>query len=142
MTRAPLLIACAAAIVLVLGLVHLAYTFHGPKLTPRAAGLQAAMEADSPHISRRTTMWGAWISFNASHSLGAILFGLLYGYLACALPQVLLGSPFLCAVGLGLLLAYVALGWCYWFSVPLTGVSIAALLFAGGLALQAWTPGV
>ena len=27
-------------------------------------------------------MWRAWVGFNATHSLGLILFGALYGYLA------------------------------------------------------------
>lgn len=141
MTRASLLVACSGTIVLALGLVHLLYTFHGPKLTPRDAGLKAAMQADSPQISRQTTMWRAWISFNASHSIGAILFGLLYGYLACARPEVLWGSAFLCGLGLAVLLSYVGLGWLYWFRVPFTGVVVSALLFTAGLIGRFGGPG-
>jgi hypothetical protein len=53
------------------------------------------MSATAPVISRETTMWKAWIGFNASHSLGAILFGLVYGYLALAHPAFLFPIPFL-----------------------------------------------
>lgn len=76
------LIALSAAILLVLGLLHLLYTFHGVKLHPRDADLQARMRAVSPVITRETTRWKTWIGFNASHSFGAILFGTVYGYLA------------------------------------------------------------
>ena len=137
MTKSSLLVASAAAIVLALGLIHLLYTFHGQKLTPRKLAVREAMQADSPWITRRTTMWRAWVGFNASHSIGAVLFGLLYGYLACALPEVLFASRFLCALGMGVLLSYAALGWCYWFSVPFTGVVVSALLFAAGIVSAA-----
>jgi hypothetical protein len=38
-TLAPLLIAGSAAILMLIGLLHLLYTFHGPKLLPRDHGL-------------------------------------------------------------------------------------------------------
>jgi len=43
-------------------------------------------------------MWKAWIGFNASHSLGAVLFGQVYGYLVLAHAPMLLSSPFRLAV--------------------------------------------
>lgn len=131
-------VSLAAGIVLALGGVHLLYTFRGTKLLPRDPALQAAMQADSPRISRQTTMWRAWIGFNASHSMGAILFGLVYLHLALWQPRVLLRSTFLCGLGEIYLLGYVVLGWRYWFSVPFRGVVLAALLFMAGLAMQAW----
>ena len=69
---APYLMAASAAILLALGLLHLLYTFRGPKLWPRDASLQQRMSEVSPVITRETTMWKAWIGFNASHSFGAI----------------------------------------------------------------------
>jgi hypothetical protein len=66
---APLLVAASAAILLLLGLVHLLFTFHGPKLLPRDAALQKRMQEVSPVITRQTTMWKAWVGFNASHSV-------------------------------------------------------------------------
>ena len=82
------------------------------------------------HVSRR-----AWIGFNASHSYGAMLFGLVYGHLAVAHPALLLGSPFLLSLGLALLLAYVQLARRYWFSVPFRGLLLSAALYAGALVL-------
>jgi hypothetical protein len=88
------LLALSAAIILTLGIIHLAYTFWGPKLTPRDPALQTTMSEIAPVITRETTMWKAWIGFNASHSLGAILFGLVYGYLALLHPGFLFQSRF------------------------------------------------
>ena len=79
---APYLMTGSAAIPLVLGLLHLLYTFHGSKLLPRDAELQERMSVVSPVITRETTMWKGYVGFNASHSFGLILFGLVYGYLA------------------------------------------------------------
>jgi hypothetical protein len=74
---APFLIAASAAIILLLGLLHLLYTFRGSKLHPRDPELAERMREISPVISRETTMWKAWIGFNASHAYGATLFGLV-----------------------------------------------------------------
>ena len=126
------LLVASAAIILALGLVHLLYTFTGTKLTPRDPALQAQMRQVSPVLTRRTTMWKAWIGFNASHSLGAILFGLVYGHLALAHPAFLFQSRFLLAVGLAFLCSYAALGRAYWFSVPNTGIALSLAAYVAG----------
>jgi hypothetical protein len=131
-TAASLLVTASAATILALGVVHLVYTFFGPKLTPRDAALRARMSEVSPVLTRRTTMWRAWLGFNASHSLGAILFGLVYGHLALVEPRLLFDSPFLLGLGASMLLAYAAVGRAYWFSVPNTGIAIALIAFLAG----------
>jgi hypothetical protein len=131
---ASLLVSVGALIVLLLGSIHLLYTFRGPKLTPRDPALQASMREVHPVLTHQTTMWKAWIGFNASHSMGAMLFGLVYGYLALIQPQILFGSPFLLAVGLAMLGGFVVLGKLYWFSIPFMGVSISLLLYVAGVA--------
>jgi hypothetical protein len=128
------LVAVSAGIILLLGLVHLFYTFRGPKLTPRDPALRESMSQVSPVLTRQTTMWKAWVGFNASHSLGAILFGLVYGYLAIAHPGFLFGSPFLLTVGLAMLLAYVVLAKLYWFSIPFMGIGTATALYIAAVA--------
>jgi hypothetical protein len=37
-----------------------------------------AMKATSPVLTKETTLWNAWIGFNASHSLGAMLVAAFY----------------------------------------------------------------
>jgi hypothetical protein len=82
---ARVLVAASATIILLLGFVHLAYTFFSCKLNPRDDGLERDMRQMPLRLTAQTTMWKAWIGFNASHSLGLILFGAIYGYLAlCA----------------------------------------------------------
>ena len=127
------LIALGAAIVFVLGTLHLVYTFHGPKLLPRDRDLRARMERSTLVLTRETSVWKAWIGFNSSHSLGAMLFGAVYGHLALVQPEALAGSPFLLAVGGALLLAYAWLGRRYWFSVPFRGIVLALGLYAAGV---------
>ena len=95
------------------------------------------MSAVSPIISRETTMWKAWVGFNASHAFGVILFGVVYGYLALAHAPFLFASPFLLAVGLVLLGGYAFLGKRYWFSVPLRGVLLSLALYALALVAAA-----
>jgi hypothetical protein len=137
-TLPPALIAASAAIILVLGLAHLLFTFSGPKFMPRDRALQARMRDVSPVISGETTMWKAWVGFNASHSFGAILFGAVYGYLSLAHSAFLFRSAFLLWLGLLLLCGYVFLGKRYWFSIPFQGALLAFTLYALAL-LGIWS---
>lgn len=119
-----------------LGLVHLLYTFSGPKFDPRDAALKLRMQEISPVLTRETTMWRAWIGFNASHSFGAILFGVLYAYLALRHPEFLFAEWFLLFTGLALLAGYVVLGRLYWFSIPYRGILAATALYTLALVVR------
>ncbi|MDP3760707.1 MAG: hypothetical protein Q8R01_09370 [Ramlibacter sp.] len=129
-------IAAGAAILLALGLVHLFYTFNGNKFDPRDAALKQRMQEVPPVITRETTMWRTWIGFNASHSFGAIFFGLVYTYLPLAHADMFFGSPFLIGLGLALLAGYVVLGRVYWFSIPRRGIITATVLYVLGLVVR------
>ncbi len=129
------LMAASAGIVGLLGLAHLLFTFLGPKLRPRDESMVEAMENATPTLTPRTTIWKMWIGFNASHSLGLLLFSAVYGYLALAQSELLFDSLFLQMLGLALLAAYVLLARLYWFVTPLLGAGLALLLYAGGLVL-------
>jgi len=133
---ASALIAASAAVVFGLGCAHLLFTFRGNKFYPRDPKLLARMKEVSPVITRQTTMWQAWVGFNASHSYGAILFGLVYGYLSLAEPGVLFGSWFLLVVGLAVLGGYVFLGWVYWFSTPFRGIVLSTGLYVAALLVR------
>ena len=123
-------------VLLALGVLHLIYTFSGPKLMPRDPALQARMNEVNLVITRQTTVWRAWIGFNASHSMGAILFGLVYGFLAIAHADILFGSCFLLAVGLVMLSGFVVLGKVYWFRVPFTGIVVSLACYVASIV--AW----
>ena len=133
---AKILMVLSASIVLTLGVLHLSSTFWGPSLTPRDPALQIRMSQNSPVMTNETTMWRCWVGFNASHSMGLILFGLLFGYLALAHDQLLFHSPFLLVVGLAMLGGFVVLCKVYFFSWPLTGVSISLACYVASIALS------
>src|SRR5580765_4892706 len=133
---AQVLMLLSAGIILMLGVIHLAYTFRGSKLTPRDPALQFSMSQTSPVITKETTMWRCWVGFNASHSMGAILFGLVFGFLALAHGQLLFQSPFLLVVGLAMLGGFVVLCKVYFFSAPLIGMSISLACYVASIALS------
>jgi hypothetical protein len=133
---ARILMVLSASILFMLGVVHLVYVFWGTKLTPRDPVLQISMSQISPVITKETTMWRCWVGFNASHSMGLILFGLVFGFLALAHGQLLFQSPFLLIVGLAMLGGFVVLCKLYFFNVPLTGISISMACYVASVALS------
>lgn len=136
MTAAALLIAISATITLVLGSLHLLLTFRGERLFPRDASLIAQMQQVAPRISRETTIWRAGIGLHASHSLGAIWFGLIHLYFSLQAAPFFFASPFLMALGFLYLAAMTWLARRYWFSVPFRGIASATLLYVAGIAAR------
>ena len=132
-TIAPWLVVASSVITLLLGLMHLLYTFYGTKLLPRDRELQVRMQEVSPVITRQTTMWKAWVGFNASHGYGLILFGAVYGYLALVHSAFLFQSVFLLSLGLILLFGYAVLAKRYFFRIPLRAILLATFLYAFAL---------
>jgi len=133
---AKIFMVLSASITATLGVIHFVYTFWGTKLTPRDHALEIRMSEISPVITNETTMWRCWLGFNASHSMGLILFGLVFGFLALAHARLLFQSAFLIVVGLAMLGGFVVLGKLYFFSVPLTGISIALGCYLASIALS------
>jgi hypothetical protein len=81
-------------------------------------------------------MWNAWVGFNASHSLGAILFGLVFIILAFENYAYLKSSAALNTLLVAVPLIFTALAFRYWFSVPRNGIVAGTLLIAVSLALR------
>jgi hypothetical protein len=136
---AKALMVLSASILFILGTVHLVYTFWGTSLAPRDPALQVTMSRISPVLTKETTMWRCWMGFNASHSMGLILFGLIYGYLAMAHDQLLFRSPFLLLVGLVMIGCLIVVCGLYFFRAPLICVSISFLFYVVSIALsRAW----
>jgi hypothetical protein len=129
---AQTLVAASAGIFLFLGTMHLIYTFASRKFSPRDAELESKLKLVSPVISRQTTMWRAWIGFNASHSIGAMLFGLLYGYFALTHFDFLVGSLFMSTLGLLFIVSFLVLAKLYWFRIPLIGIGTSLVLYLLG----------
>ena len=130
-----ILISASAAIGLFAGTLHLHGTFFGPDLRPQDPELEARMKEVSPNVTSQTTMWKAWIGFNAILSLGLMLFGLLYGYLAVFQFAVLQQSPFLLLVGLIFLASLVVLWKRYTYYLPVVVFAISLVLYGVGAAI-------
>ena len=126
----------SAGIIFTLGAVHLTYTFWGPNLSPRDPTLQISMSQISPVITKETTMWRCWVGFNATHSMGLILFGLVFGFLALAHDQLLFRSPFLLVVGLAMLVGLVVLCKFYFFRAPLIGVGVSLACYVASIVFS------
>lgn len=131
---ATVLLVVSAAVLFSLGAIHLVITFVGPKLKPRDPALLARMREVSPGITGRASMWDFWVGFNVSHSMAALLYGAIYGYLAIAHPDLLFSSVYLLAVGALTLGGLLVVGKIYWFRAPLIGISVSLLCYVAGVA--------
>lgn len=130
-----ILLTTGSLIIGVLGFIHLVYTFQTNKFEPRDEALGRSLREISPVLTPETSMWRAWIGFNASHSLGALLFAAVYGYLALFELDFLLSSIFLVGLSLVVLGSYLVLAWLYWFKVPFLGILVSTVLFSIGYVL-------
>ena len=124
-----ILFAAGAAIFVLLGTIHIIYTFFTVNFEARDAATTAAMKAASPVLTRRTSIWKCWIGFNASHSLGVLIFGAIYLVLALGHMSVLRDSPTLTWLPVASGAAYTALARRYWFVNPFIGVAVATACF-------------
>lgn len=123
----------------ILGLLHAVFTIcdiYRPKyFAPLNPALIDQMASTGVRLARgRTNMWDAWLGFNISHGLGAVIFGLVCvgaGIFArtLALPRATLLIPVLVGV------IYLLLALRFWFRLPAIGIAIGTgLLFMGWLS--------
>ena len=134
---ASLFFIVGGAIFVFLGCVHAIYMLadlrRPRRLAPADPALIQAMAGNAVRLSRGgTDMWRAWIGFNFSHSLGAIVFGSICvaaGMFVQAMPRALLLVPAI----IGCL--YLILSIRYWFRAPTIAIALGtALLLAGWLS--------
>jgi hypothetical protein len=86
------------------------------------------MKTSFPVLTKQTTMWKAWIGFNASHSSGVIYIGLM-NFIAGIWYTGFLHNPIFLALNLATVVFYCWLGKKYWFSTPFIGVLITSMCF-------------
>jgi hypothetical protein len=131
MKAARYLLELAGGIFVLLGFLHALYTFldirRPRRLVPKEPSVALAMAESPVRLARGgTTMWRAWVGFNFSHSLGAVLFGML-----CIGAGLMLGTMILPAWILFVLvliaLIYVGLSILYWFRIPTMGITLATV---------------
>ncbi len=133
------LLLVAGAIFVLLGGLHALYTLADERrprrIVPDDPTVRDAMAGTGVRLARGgTTMWRAWIGFNLSHALGAVLFGALvmllgYSWQEPTPPRFILLLP------LGVTLVYLALSIRYWFRTPTAGIALAAACIAAAWML-------
>lgn len=119
-----------SSIFFVLGTIHLIYTFFTNKFSVRDRDTEERMKQTSPVLTKKTTMWKAWVGFNASHSIGAIFFGLTNFIFAFSYFEILQNSTLLLSLTCLISFFYLFLGFKYWFIVPRTGILISSVCFS------------
>ncbi len=133
---AQLLWIAGASILLVLGTLHLAYTFFTDKFSSRNTNVVEEMKQSFPRLTNKTTLWKAWIGFNASHSVGAIFIGLINIILAIQYFEILRQSYLLLSLNILTIAFYLFLAKRYWFKIPLTGILITLLCFIAAIIIM------
>ena len=118
-----------------LGALHLYYTFFSSKFNARNKSLVEDMKSTSPVLTGQTTMWKAWIGFNASHSAGAIFFGMVNMILATGYFEILGQSIPLILLDIITVIFYCWLAKKYWFSIPFIGLLIVTGCFVAASTL-------
>lgn len=116
-------------ILVVLGTIHLFYTFFSNKFSPDNKNLISEMKNSSPILTNETTMWKAWIGFNASHSSGAIFIGILNLFLAEKYFSIIQTEHFFFIFNTLTIAFYVWLAKKYWFRIPFLGILIAFVCY-------------
>ena len=126
---AQILIITGAAIFGILGAIHLLYTFFTNNFDAYDSSVSEAMKTSSLVLTKETSMWKAWIGFNASHSLGAMLLAGVYIPLSWSHFDIIQQSTWLLFLPVVTGLSYVVLAKLYWFKIPLIGTSISTVCF-------------
>ena len=131
-----ILLIIGAAIFGVLGTAHLFYTFFTNKFDAHDSSVIDAMKSTSPNITKETSMWNAWIGFNASHSLGAMLVAAIYIPLTVSHFIVIQQSVWFSILPVIIGFSYLILAKKYWFKIPFVGIFVATLCFIGATVIS------
>lgn len=136
---ARLLFQVGAAVYAFLGGVHLLgiiVDMVRPQFfTPRHDDVRQAMRGSSLALTDRTSMWRAWLGFNASHGLGALFFGLVLFMIAAQDFDLVLSLRFLMPLAVSMAVAYTVLSIRFWFYAPTVASAIATACFAASFAM-------
>jgi hypothetical protein len=127
--------AMGSVILVILGTIHLFYTFFSNKFSSKNKDVISEMKHSSPIITNETTIWKAWIGFNASHSSGAIFIGVLNLFLAIKYFDTFKDEHFFFIFNIVTITFYVWLAKTYWFKIPFLGISISLICYISSYCL-------
>lgn len=105
-------------------------------LSPRDPAFGQSMGQQTLVLTRRTNLWLAWIGFNLSHSLGAVLFGVVV--LLSGWSKAAFAANWPAFVPLAIIVSgvYLAIGLRYWFRTPIIGIAISSVCFLSSGVLR------
>lgn len=124
-----------SVIIAVLGCMHLYYTFFTDKFSSRNEKAVEEMKTSFPILTKEMTIWNAWISFNATHSSGAIFIGAINFYLAVRYFTILQSDHFFFLFNILTMGFYVWIGGKYWFKTPFIGALTVLICFIASYLL-------
>src|SRR5215472_230832 len=124
---AQILIASGAALLGLLGTIHIIATFFTNKLDPREPATIAAMKATGLVLGGRTSLWNAWVGLNAVLGPFLLLFAATYLLLAVCHMSLLRDSPPLAWLPVAGGAAYLAIA--LRFGGPIIGFAVATACF-------------
>jgi hypothetical protein len=117
-------------IIVVLGGIHLYYTFFTNKFSSKNESLISGMKTAHPILTKETTMWKCWTGFNASHSSGLIFIGMMNFYLAFRYFAAFQNDNFIFLFGILVILFYTWLAKKYWFKIPFIALLMALFCYS------------
>lgn len=130
MLMEQILLISGAGIVGLLGFLHLLLTFFTHKFESCDPDVTAAMKKATLVLTKQTSMWEAWVGFNASHSLGAMLVAAFYIPLSIYHFDVIQQSLWFTLLPVFIGVSYLFLANKYWFNLPFWGIFMSTLCFA------------
>jgi hypothetical protein len=117
----------------VLGILHAVKTPLTPDqrkgLSPRDQAYARSMTEQTLLLTRRTTLWLAWVGFNLSHSLGAVVFGVAMLLVARSSAAFEANRAVFVPLAMVVSGTYLAIGLRCWFRTPIIGILISTLCF-------------
>lgn len=131
--------AFGSLIFIILGSIHLTYTFFTNKFSSKNKTVITEMKASYPILTKYTTIWKSWVGFNASHSIGVLFFGVINLYIAFKYFDVFQSDHFFFLLNIFIVGFYVWLGKKYWFNIPFLGaiITLTAYIFSYSIILIA-----
>jgi hypothetical protein len=104
-------------------------------LSPRDPAVRSAMQQDFLTLTRRTNVWLAWVGFNLSHSLGAVLFGAVVVLIGRNQMSFETQACLFLPLAVIVTSAYLVLAIRYWFRTPIIGVALSGSCFVTSWAV-------
>jgi len=129
------LVIASSCVFILLGAGHMILTLFTTSFEPRDAELLALNKQVAPKITTQTSLWLGGVGFHISHSLGFLVFGVIYLGLSIESPELISSSAILSLALIVTPLVYLLLSIRYWFIVPTIGIAISCVGYCLGLML-------